>query len=426
MPTVKNPRNQPPPRREQAPPQRNSNNPPRDRAGQRGPADARRDQAAAQGNPAATRKYSERDREGAPLLHAPTQQPVPYREDTPPPPPPPSRPPRRGGGGGDRPRGSRRKFRLRWGRLILIVLVLLLALPIAAAVYVDTHLVRIDALTSYSGRPGDTPGTNWLLVGSDSRSGLSEEQEQELSTGGEVGSERTDTIILVHVPESGTPTLVSLPRDSYVSIPGNGRDKLNASFAIGGPQLLVQTVEGATGLRIDHYAQIGFGGFADIVDAVGGIDMCLDEAINDPLAGIDLQAGCQKLNGAEALGFVRTRATPRADLDRMLNQRKFLSALLKKASSPGTLINPFRSWPLIQGLTKALKVDDGCHVWNLASLGRALGGDPIATTVPIGGFEDVDGSGNVVLWDKAKASRFFEALANDEQVPSDLVTTVGN
>ncbi|MBL1073310.1 LCP family protein [Nocardia sp. 2] len=429
QPTVKNPRNEPPrnprpPRRDQAPPP----SPQRNAAPPQRPAPPPRDQrnpAAAQRNPAATRKYTEQDREGAPMLHAPTQQPVPYRENTPPPPPPPARPPKRTGGGGDRPRGSRRRFRLRWGRLILIILVLVLALPIAAAVYVDTHLVRIDALANYQGRPGDTPGTNWLLVGSDSRTGLTEEQEQELATGGEVGSERTDTIILVHVPESGTPTLVSLPRDSYVSVPGNGKDKLNSSFALGGPQLLVQTVEGATGLRIDHYAQIGFGGFADIVNAVGGIEMCLDEPISDPLAGIDLPAGCQQLNGAEALGFVRTRATPRADLDRMLNQRKFLSALLQKAASPSTLANPFRAWPLLQGLTKALEVDEGCHVWNLASLGRALGGDPIATTVPIGGFEDTD-SGNVVLWDKEKASRFFQALADDEQIPSDLITTVGN
>ncbi len=307
-----------------------------------------------------------------------------------------------------------------------MLLLLILLLPIGAAIYVETHLTRIDALTSYSGRPADTPGTNWLLVGSDSRSGLSTEQEQELATGGEVGSERTDTIILVHVPESGKPTLVSLPRDSYVSIPGHGKDKLNASFAFGGPQLLVQTVEGATGLRIDHYAQIGFGGFAGIVDAVGGIDMCLDQAINDPLAGIDLQAGCQTLSGKEALGFVRSRATPTADIQRMLNQRKFLSALLKKAASPSTLLNPFRAWPLVADSTAALKVDNGAHVWNLVSLGRALSGDPVATTVPIGGFTDVDGSGNVLLWDKTKASQFFEALAADKQIPADLITTVPN
>ncbi len=359
------------------------------------------------------------------MTHAPTQIPEPYREN--PPPPPPALPTKRGGRGADRPpKGPKRKRKRHWFRWILALLLILLLLPIAAAIYVDSNLTRIDALPGYSGRIGDTPGTNWLLVGSDSRTGLTPEQEQELATGGEVGSERTDTIILVHQPKSGQPTLVSLPRDSYVSIPGHGKDKLNASFAFGGAPLLAQTVEIATGLRIDHYAQIGFGGFADIVNSVGGIDMCLDKPIDDPLAGIDLQAGCQKLNGAQALGFVRSRATGLADLDRMLNQRKFLSALLRKATSVSTLANPFRAWPLLQGLTKALKVDEGTHVWNLASLGKALAGNPIATTVPVGGFEDVDGSGNVLLWDKTRAGQFFDALAADKPVPTELITTVGN
>ncbi|WTL34666.1 LCP family protein [Nocardia sp. NBC_01503] len=398
------PRNQPP-QRNQVPPQRNQLPPQRD---PRGPGAPQRD----------------RYRDGAPATHAPTQTPEPFRES--PPPPPPALPTKRGRGEDRPPKGPKRKRKRHWFRWMLSLLLILLLLPIAAAVYVDRNLTRIDALPGYSGRIGDTPGTNWLLVGSDSRTGLTSEQEQELATGGEVGSERTDTIILVHQPKSGQPTLVSLPRDSYVSIPGHGKDKLNASFAFGGAPLLAQTVELATGLRIDHYAQIGFGGFADIVDSVGGIDMCLDKPIDDPLAGINLQAGCQKLNGAEALGFVRSRATGLADLDRMLNQRKFLSALLKKATSVSTLINPFRAWPLLQGLTKALKVDEGTHVWNLASLGKALAGNPIATTVPVGGFEDVDGSGNVLLWDKTRASQFFDALAADKPIPTDLITTVGN
>ncbi|WP_460722677.1 LCP family protein [Nocardia heshunensis] len=379
-------------------------------------------------------------RESAPTGYAPTQRPEPFpdaahrtdappRPDGPPRTPPPPPPPGTRRRGGDRPpRGSRPRKKRHWFRWILSLLLVLLLLPVAAAIYVDTHLTRIDALANYSGRVGDTPGTNWLLVGSDSRAGLSKEQEQQLSTGdaSDVEGERTDTIILVHIPKSGRPTLVSMPRDSYVSIPGVGKDKLNAAFAVGGANLLVKTVEGATGLHIDHYAQIGFGGFANIVDAVGGIQMCLDSPMNDPLAGINLPAGCQTLSGPEALGFVRSRATPRADLDRMLNQRKFLSALLKKAASPSTLVNPFRSWPLVRDLTAALKVDNGAHIWNLATLGRALNDNPIATTVPVGGFEDVSGSGNVLLWDKTKASAFFDALAKDQQLPQDLITTVGS
>ncbi|WP_327143033.1 LCP family protein [Nocardia sp. NBC_01327] len=404
------PRNQPPPQRNQLPPTRNPGGPPR------GP-----------GAPPRNPVPPQRDRYGAaaPMSHAPTQQPVPFREK-PPTPPPPALPTKRGGGGDRPPRGPKTKRKRHWFRWILALLVILLLLPIAAAVYVEQNLNRTDALADYSGRIGDTPGTNWLLVGSDSRTGLTPEQEQALATGGDVGSARTDTILLMHMPKSGRPTLVSLPRDSYVSIPGHGKDKLNASFAFGGAQLLVQTVEGATGVHIDHYAEVGFGGFASIVDAVGGIDMCLDQPMKDPLAGVDLPAGCQKLNGSEALGFVRSRATALSDLNRMLNQRKFLNALLKKAASPTTLINPFRVWPLLQGTTKSLQVDKGTHVWDLALLGKALAGDPIATTVPVGGFEDVDGSGNVLLWDKTRASQFFEALASDKPIPADLVTTTGN
>ncbi|WP_246181147.1 LCP family protein, partial [Nocardia ninae] len=332
-------------------------------------------------------------------------------------PPPPPGPPR-----GERqaraPRPRRKRHYFRWFLVLLLVLVLA---AIGAVVKLDGSLTRIPALANYSERLGDTPGTNWLIVGSDGRAGLTPEQEQELATGGEVGPERTDTIMLVHIPKSGKTTMVSLPRDSYVSIPGNGQDKLNAAFAIGGPQLLVQTVEIATGVRIDHYAQIGFSGFAGVVDALGGIDVCLPTAIDDPLAGINLPAGCQKLSGPEALGFVRSRATALADLDRINNQRIFMAALVKKATSTATLVNPFKLWPLASDTVKSLKVDDGDHIWHLAQLGWAMRGDTVATTVPIGRFADTD-SGNVLVWDKNKASQFFDALASDRPIPEDLLT----
>lgn len=296
-------------------------------------------------------------------------------------------------------------------------------LTVAGVVYLDGKLTRIDVLADYPDRVADTPGTNWLLVGSDSRTGLTAEQEQELATGGEVGPERTDTIILIHVPSGGgATTMVSLPRDSYVSIPGYGQDKLNASFAVGGPTLLTQTVEGVTGVHIDHYVEIGFGGFASIVDALGGVDICVPYPIDDPLAGINLPAGCQELTGPEALGFVRTRATPLADLDRMNNQRLFMSALLSKATGLGTMLNPFRLWSLASGATATLEVDDGAHLWDLARLAWAMRGETVTATVPVGGFDDVDGSGNVLLWDRDRAIPFFESLAEDRPIPPELLT----
>nr|WP_083872042.1 LCP family protein [Nocardia testacea] len=347
--------------------------------------------------------------------HAPTQRPVPFHDSRRRPPPtgnPPGRRP-----AAPPPRRPRRKRHI--GRWFLVILLALLALLVYGVVELDGSLTRIDALPDYEDRVGNTAGTNWLLVGSDSRAGLSEEETSGLATGGEVGDPRTDTIILVHVPPSGRTTLVSLPRDSYVDIPGYGQDKLNAAFAFGGAPLLTQTVETATGLHIDHYAEIGFAGFAGVVDALGGIDICVPQAIDDPLAGIDLPAGCQELNGPQALGFVRSRATALADIDRMNNQRLFLSALLEKATSPATLANPFALWPMAGNVADSLTVDKGDHIWDLARLAWALRGDTLATTVPVGGFTDTD-SGNVLLWADPDAGRFFEALADGDPIPADL------
>ena len=165
-----------------------------------------------------------------------------------------------------------------------------------------------------------------------------------------------------------------------MEIPGYGSDKINAAFVEGGAPLLAQTVEQATGLRLDHYAEIGFDGFAVMVDAVGGVTMCPTEPIVDPLAGIDLPAGCQKLNGRNALGYVRTRATPRADLDRMVNQRAFMSALLHRAASPAVWLNPLRWYPMAHAATGAVTVGQDDHIWDLARLAWALRGD--VTTTP--------------------------------------------
>ena len=285
--------------------------------------------------------------------------------------------------------------------------------------WADRSLHRIDALTDYPERPAAGHGTTWLLVGSDSRQDLSPEQQAELTTGGDIGSSRTDTILLVHVPSFGssTPTtMVSIPRDSYVPIPGYGSDKINAAFSEGGAPLLTQTVEQATGLRIDHYAEIGFGGFAVVVDELGGVTVCPGEPISDPLAGIDLPAGCQTLDGRNALGYVRSRATPRADLDRMVKQRQFMSALLHREASPAVWLNPWRWYSVPRAAVGALTVDRDDHVWDLARLGWALRGDLTTITVPIGEFTN-SGSGDVVVWDHDAAAQLFEALAADAPVP---------
>ncbi len=294
---------------------------------------------------------------------------------------------------------------------------------LGTALWLDTALHRAPVLADYPGRPAPGNGTNWLLVGSDSRQGLTADQEQTLATGGDTGNGRTDTILLVHVPGIGSDartTMVSIPRDSYVAIPGYGHDKINAAFALGGAPLLAQTVEQATGLRLDHFAEIGFSGFASLVDALGGVTVCPTAAIDDPLAGITLPAGCQHLNGRTALGYVRTRATPRADLDRMTDQRRFMAGLLDRVTSPAVWLDPWRWYAVPHAAADALTVDAADHIWALARLGWALRGSPTALTVPIGDFTGSD-VGSVVVWDHDAARRLFNALARDAPVPPTLI-----
>jgi len=341
----------------------------------------------------------------------PRPTPTPQRTAAAPPPPAPPK-----------PRRSKRAKRRRL-RTIALGLVILLLLATAGVLggmlWFDSAVHRQPVLSDYADRPAPGRGTNWLLVGSDSRQDLTPEQQEQLATGGDVGTGRTDTMMLVHVPGIGSnarTTLVSIPRDSYVPIPGHGRDKINAAFTMGGAPLLAQTVEQATGLRLDHYAEVGFGGFAGLVDALGGVTVCPTEPMRDPLAGLDLPAGCQQLDGRSALGYVRTRATPRADLDRMINQRQFMSALLHRAGSPAVWLNPWRWYSVPHAAADALTVDRGDHAWDLARLGWALHGATTPMTVPIGEFTDT-GVGSVVVWNHDAASALFEALAADAPVP---------
>jgi LCP family protein required for cell wall assembly len=325
------------------------------------------------------------------------------------------------------PRGKparvRRRRRFGWGKRITALIVVLLLVAVGIFWSWDASLHRVNALPSYANRVGSTAGTNWLIVGSDSRENLTPAERQKLATGYAAGG-RTDTIMLIHTGSKKT-TLVSLPRDSYVPIDGHGSNKINAAYAFGGASLLVRTVEQVTGLRIDHYAEIGFGGFASMVDAVGGVRICVDQAISDGNAGLNLAAGCQKLNGEQALGYVRSRKFANGDLTRVQHQRQLLAALLSKVASPGTLINPFTSIPLGYDAVDALTVDKGSHIWDVITLGLALrdaGGSKGTTlTVPIAGFATEAGAGSVVLWDHTKALALFNALKDDNPVPASLL-----
>jgi LCP family protein required for cell wall assembly len=313
----------------------------------------------------------------------------------------------------------RPKKRRNWfGRIIgLIVLLFVLSL-ICIPLFAWGKINKVDAMPG-GDRPAATAGTTYLLVGSDSREGLSRAERAKLHTGTAAG-QRTDSIMLLHVPESGPTALISLPRDSYVPIPGHGKNKINAAFAFGGPQLLIQTVEGVTGLRVDHYVEIGFGGFASIVDSVGGIKMCLPKAMKDSGAHIDLPAGCQQLDGPTALGYVRARKSdPLGDLGRVQRQREMIGAIADKGVSPATFLNPFRFYKLSTAGAEALTIDGDMGPLTLFKFARgmkavAAGGNGVTLTVPVSDTNLSTPNGSAVKWDNAKALALFKALKEDK------------
>lgn len=271
----------------------------------------------------------------------------------------------------------------------------------------------------------DTAGTNWLLVGSDSREGLTEAERKELRTGRDEGSERTDTIMVIHVDDSGKPTLVSLPRDSYVTIPAHialdgssiedRKNKINTAYGKGGAPLLVETVERNTGLHIDHYMQVGFKGIRDITNAVGGVNMCVAADVTDKNSGLNLLAGCQELNGKDALAYVRMRyADPKGDLGRVERQQQFLSSVMKKVATAPVLLNPISMWKLVDAGTASVNVGESDSIMEIGKLARAMrglsNGSGTLITVPVSDPDANTAAGSSVIWDDEAARELFISL----------------
>ena len=271
----------------------------------------------------------------------------------------------------------------------------------------------------------DTAGTNWLLAGSDSREGLTKAERKELRTGKDEGSQRTDTLMVIHIDDSGKSTLVSLPRDSYVTIPAHigldgiaiedRRNKINTAYGQGGAPLLVETVERNTGLHIDHYMEVGFKGIRDITDAVGGVNMCVPADVTDENSGLNLLAGCQELDGKNALAYVRMRyADPKGDLGRIERQQQFLSSVMKKVATPAVLLNPISMWKLVDAGTGSVNVgetDTVMDIGNLAKAMRALSnGNGTLTTVPVSETDANTAAGSSVIWDDVAARELFVSL----------------
>lgn len=329
----------------------------------------------------------------------------------------------------ERPGRWRRLSRTRKALVGTAALLVLLLVSGAVTVQVLTNRVLGDvqripdvfSAIDESTRPQKPAGTektlNFLLVGVDTRA---DEQTTGSDGDGAVfvpGRQRSDVIMVVHVSaDRRTASVVSLPRDSWVAIPGRGRDKINAAYSSGGGSLLVRTVEGLTGLRIDHFAVVDFAGFKDITNAVGGVDVQVREATGDRRGMFP--AGLNHLDGDQALVYVRQRYNlPQGDLDRVRRQQNVIKALMTKAGDRGMLANPPRALRLADSVARAVSVDDSLSNGDLRSLVLSLRGlRPGAVkfvTAPVRGFGR-EGRASVVYLDGARAGQLWTAIAKDD------------
>lgn len=298
-------------------------------------------------------------------------------------------------------------------KILLWVVVGFTAYFVALAAVFAFSVTKIDALPAE--QAPDTAGANYLLVGTDNRENLTKKQRKALHTGYTEG-QRTDTIMLLHVPLLGQPTLVSIPRDSWVPIEGYGSDKINAAYALGGPELLVNTVETVTGLRMDHYVEIGMDGVAEVVDSLGGVTLCPKDRYNDERSGLNVKAGCQEMDGKTALAYVRMRySDPRGDIGRAERQREYIAAVAKKAISPLTWLNPFTTFSADQAAANSLTVDTSTGIVDDARMAVAMAmismGWGESTAVPLENESYWVGGQQAVKWDTPKALKLFDSLA---------------
>lgn len=301
----------------------------------------------------------------------------------------------------------------------------------AVVTSLDADIARVDPFKDMKNRPRAGHGMNVLLVGTDGRDKITEQERHEYHLGG-APCHCTDTIMIVHVSEDRErASVVSLPRDSYAETPehvdettgerhGPHPIKINAAYAEGGPNLTVRTVESMTHVKIDHYLEIDFTSFMKTVDVLGGVKICTAEPLKDSYTGLDLPAGTHTLMGGQALQYVRSRHVDGAsDLGRMKRQQRFLAALIERATSSGVLLNPMKFRDVTRAVLGSVRADKGFGTDELLDLGRAMRNfSPSSsefTTVPIGqmGYV-VKGIGSTLRWDEAKATKLFQSLRDDQ------------
>ncbi len=319
------------------------------------------------------------------------------------------------------PRPARRRwrprFRFKWIPLLLVLwLVFLIGVPL----WSWSHLDKVDA-TPKGDRPGDQPGTNFLIVGSDKADDLTDAQRKTLKTGPRGGT-NTDTIIVLHTGSGGR-TMMSIPRDTLAEVPGHGTQMINSAFALGEAELLVATVEKLSGIHIDHYVEMGFGSVINTVDAFGGVEICPKIKMVDPMARLDVKKGCQQVDGLTALAYSRSRhVTALSDLDRVARQREVISAVGDEALSPWTFLNPVRYWRINDAAAGAIRVDDDMSPLALGKFALAMTGKTKTCTMP---NLPAPSDPNRIVADPKRAPTLFKAIIENEEVPASSCTPTG-
>ena len=312
------------------------------------------------------------------------------------------------------PARPRQRKKRRWPLVVIACVLLMLAWPVFLMIDANSHLKKIDALSGAA----NTSGTTYLLAGSDSRADGSVPDDTE--------GQRADSIMLVHVAPNGQTSNISLPRDTYVEIPGYGWDKLNASYAYGGPALLVKTVEKLTGLTVDHYAEIGMGGVSKIVDAVDGVNLCFDLSVEDERSELNWEAGCHDADGKTALAFARMRySDPRGDIGRAERQRQVVSKTVSKAMKPATLLNPMSALRVERAGASAFTVDQDSSVIDVARLVlafREAQNSGMTGVPPIESLGYATSAGSAVLLEDTTAPDFFAKLRAGTLTKDDLAS----
>jgi LCP family protein required for cell wall assembly len=308
---------------------------------------------------------------------------------------------------------------------------------------VTASINKIDVFSGIDKRPEKkSTAMNYLLVGSDTREGLSKEELKKLRVGSvaTAAGKRSDTMLLVHISKARDKAiLISIPRDTFALIPEHKsksgkiipavHSKINSSFNWGGAPLLIQTIEEMTELKIDHYVEINFAGFARIVDSIGGVEVCTKKNINDPKSHLILEAGVHTLNGIESLKYVRTREFDgMGDLGRMQRQQAFMSAVLRKATSAGVLLNPVTMASFINSSLSAVTTDSELKNSDLIALAKqmkSLSTSSVRTlTVPLSNLSyNSNGVTSAVLWDPVLAPQLWTRLREDQAVVDEVTSS---